>query len=268
MIWGDYHTHSVFSHGKATIEQIVIRAVKLGLKEIAVTDHGFRHFAYNVRRIDWPLICKEVVFLRKKYPQIKLLLGLETNFNSFDGSLDIKPYDSRVLDVTLAGYHKLVLPGKMSDIFKFFIPNFWASTRNKFSAKSIARNTDAYLKGIEAYDIDIITHPNYGIKVDIAEVAKACTHFGTFFELNGRRIKMSDNELESAADTGVTFILNSDAHDLGRIANVELPLTAIKRVGIPYDKIANWDKLPDFRSKKKKTNTIDIIREPFKLFRT
>ena len=258
MIWGDYHTHSVFSHGKATIEQMVIRAVKLGLKEIAITDHGFRHFAYNVRRIDWPLINKEVAFLRKKYPQINIYLGLETNINSFRGGLDIKPYDSKVLDVTLAAYHKLVLPANVSDIFKFFIPNSWASMRNKFSPKLITRNTDAYIKSIENYDIDVLAHPNYGIKVDIGEVAKACAHFGTFFELNGRRIKMSDEELETAAKTDVTFIFNSDAHDVERLGNVDLSIETVKRIGIPFERVANWDKLPNFRSRIKKDTAIEI----------
>ena len=49
--WGDYHTHTIYSHGKGTIEENVVRALKSGLKEIAITDHGFRHMTYNVRRM-------------------------------------------------------------------------------------------------------------------------------------------------------------------------------------------------------------------------
>lgn len=36
----DYHIHSVFSDGTATIEEIVQYAGKLGMKEIAITDHS------------------------------------------------------------------------------------------------------------------------------------------------------------------------------------------------------------------------------------
>lgn len=41
-ILGDYHTHTVFSHGHGSIEDNVKAAIKMGLKEIAITDHGFR----------------------------------------------------------------------------------------------------------------------------------------------------------------------------------------------------------------------------------
>ena len=45
--YGDYHTHSPFSHGKATIAENAAEAAAKGFKEIAVTDHGFRHVMYN-----------------------------------------------------------------------------------------------------------------------------------------------------------------------------------------------------------------------------
>jgi histidinol phosphatase-like PHP family hydrolase len=38
--YSDYHIHSVFSDGTATIEEIVQYAGKLGMKEIAITDHS------------------------------------------------------------------------------------------------------------------------------------------------------------------------------------------------------------------------------------
>ena len=58
---GDYHTHTVYSkkkwlpykHGKNTLEENVERASELGLKEIAITDHGFSHKTYgtNIKNI-------------------------------------------------------------------------------------------------------------------------------------------------------------------------------------------------------------------------
>jgi histidinol phosphatase-like PHP family hydrolase len=38
--YSDYHIHSVLSDGTATIEEIVQYAGKIGMKEIAITDHS------------------------------------------------------------------------------------------------------------------------------------------------------------------------------------------------------------------------------------
>ena len=257
MVLGDYHTHSVFSHGRGTIEQVVARAAELGLKEIAITDHGFEHLIFHVKRRKWPFVCKKVADLRLQYPDINIYLGVEANFVSRHGDIDVRPSDEEVLDITLAGFHKGGIPRNPSDIFQFFIPNLWADWIRWSSKKRIAKNTDAYIKGIEKHRIDIIPHLNFAYKVDVLEVAKACAHFGTMLELSGRKIRMSDKEIEDAAATGVNFVMNSDAHHIHRIGNVDAAIEAVKRVGVPWQQVANWDKLPVFRTalaKKNKNN--------------
>lgn len=249
-IWGDYHTHTVYSHGKGTVEENIQAAIKCGLKEIAITDHGFKHFTYNVRRMDFPFMQKDVDNMRKKYPDIKIHLGLETNFNSAKGNIDMVPEDIAVLDIVVCGYHKFVKPDRFSDCYKFWFPNFVLDTLGKSTAKMTALNTDAYIKALDKYPIDIVSHPNYSIKTDIVEVAKACKHYGTYFELNGKRISMTNEEIEGACNTGVEFICNSDAHDVGSIGNVDIPMAKIKELGIPLEQVANWERLPVLRSAK------------------
>ncbi|HOR86487.1 MAG TPA: PHP domain-containing protein, partial [Bacillota bacterium] len=48
-LYADYHTHTIYSHGTGSIMDNVTAAKNKGLTEIAVTDHGIRHFAYGVR---------------------------------------------------------------------------------------------------------------------------------------------------------------------------------------------------------------------------
>ena len=51
---GDYHTHTVFSHGKGTIRENVLHARQLGLKAIAITDHGPGHNEHGMKRESVP----------------------------------------------------------------------------------------------------------------------------------------------------------------------------------------------------------------------
>ena len=45
LLTGDYHTHTIYSHGKGTVLENVMRAKEVGLQEIAITDHGFEQLA-------------------------------------------------------------------------------------------------------------------------------------------------------------------------------------------------------------------------------
>ena len=48
LLYGDYHTHTIYSHGKGDIIDNARVASKKGLKQLAITDHGFDNKLYNV----------------------------------------------------------------------------------------------------------------------------------------------------------------------------------------------------------------------------
>jgi DNA polymerase III alpha subunit (gram-positive type) len=48
-IEGDYHTHTYYSDGVSSVEDMVEAAIKKGLKTIAITDHGSGHILSGVR---------------------------------------------------------------------------------------------------------------------------------------------------------------------------------------------------------------------------
>ena len=264
--WGDYHTHTTYSrrgHGKGTIEQNVQRAISLGLKEIAITDHGFEHRSFNVRRCDWEKIRKDQLAVQERYPQIKIYLGIEANIQSLRGDLDLKDHEVAKMDLIVAGYHKFAKPAQIKDDGYFYLPNFfaglgWGTSKGKSNLR--AKNTDAFIKAIERYPIDIISHPQAGCDLDIYELAKAAAHYGTYLELNGKRIKTTDAEFEKIlADTTVEFVADSDAHEPLRVGECALPLATIERVPIPKSRLANWERLPAFRSQKNRYQTLDKL---------
>ncbi len=235
---GDYHTHTVFSHGKGSIEDSAFKAARTGLREIAVTDHGFNHMTFGVRRREIPFMRAQINECAVKYPSVKVYLGVEANILNSKGKIDVRESDKPNLDIIVCGYHKLVHGSQFS--------YFWSNNLGLGSAKTIARNTDAYVNAVMNNKIDILSHPGNCCKCDIREVARACKHFKTYFELNGKRIYLTDSELETAASEGCEFICDSDAHRAGRVGDFSVALARIERVKIPFGQIANFDRLPVF----------------------
>ena len=101
----DHHTHTVYSHGKGTIEDNVRVAALKGLKSIAITDHGPGHLAFGLRMRDVPKMRTEIEALKIKYPSVEILLGVEANTVRRKPYLDVSPENGRQFDVVLAGYH-------------------------------------------------------------------------------------------------------------------------------------------------------------------
>ena len=101
---------------------------------------------------------------------------------------------------------------------------------------------------LEKHKIDIISHMNYAICADAVEVAKACKHFGTLVELNGKRVNLTDAEIEKMIENGVDFIVDSDAHSVDRVGDAALAEDLFSRVEFPFDRIDNIDgKTPSLR---------------------
>lgn len=245
-IYGDFHTHTLYSHGKGTVEDNVKQAQKEGLNAIAITDHGLHHLVFGLRRWKIEKLKKDISNLKDKY-NVKILMGIEANITGLKGSLDLKPSDYEMFDVILAGYHKAVFAHSPKDFFKLFMRNYLFG--KNVSAKAIKSNTSAIVNAIKNNKIDILTHINYGIKVDCKEIAKAAFDYGTFIEINGKRISYSDEEFMQMYDTGVNFIINSDAHTPDRVGEVGLATELIKKLGVAPERIVNLGQLPKFRSK-------------------
>jgi putative hydrolase len=251
IILGDYHTHTKYSrhgHGKGTILENASVANEKGLKQIAITDHGFNHSFYGVRRRDIPDI-KEDILNAKEVTGVDILLGVEANLISLNGDIDVNVEDFEFLDILAMGFHKLVQMDKNQDFWKLSMSNIFSSPFAP-SKEKINRNTTAFLKALDKYPIDILTHINYGFPVDALAVAKLAKEKGTYIELNGKRINISERDLDTMAGEGVKFILNSDAHTPDRVGECNEGLNLIFKLGIPLNQVANIDKLPKFQNKR------------------
>lgn len=247
VLLGDYHTHTIFSHGTGTIEDNVQVAVKKGLKQIAITDHGFNHKLYGVKRIDIPVMRKQVEQLKKEY-DIDILLGIEANLIGENGTIDLYKEEEKLFDVINMGYHKIIKAQSINDRMTFFLRNDF---RKIFTTKrSIQKNTDAYLRAIDLYNIDTLVHLNYGMPVDAPQIAKLALQKGTYIELNGKRTLFSQDDIDKMVEMKTKFIMNSDAHQPDRVGETIHPMNFAITHNIPKDLIVNIDNIPSFKNHK------------------
>ena len=237
-IKADYHIHSTYSkpfHAKHTIAQITEQAEKLGLQEIAITDHGPKHLLFGIKLNEFEKARAEVINADKS-SKVKVYLGIEANIISKDGTIDIPDEYIQKLDILLMGYHK----GTKCD----FVRYFFNAKRN--SPKQIEKNTEAYINAINKYNIAIVTHINEYIKVDVKRVAEACAQKGTFIELNRKHLKFTKEDAAALVESGVNFVISSDAHNKKNVGLVGDCLKFIEENNIPLDRVKNLHDVIEF----------------------
>ncbi|MBQ8374602.1 MAG: PHP domain-containing protein [Clostridia bacterium] len=249
ILTADYHTHTPYSHGKNTVAENVAAAVEKGLKEVAITDHGFSHLALGIHRREMPAFMAECRAAEQQYG-IRVLRGIEANVLGIRGKADLKESDFENFDVYLCGYHvaaRYVLP---SDWFMNFLGNvFTAHLKFPKTKALIKRNTLSYIRTIQNNPIDILTHLNFQCVCDTLEVAKCAADYGTYIELNSKKVHLSDEQLMEIVDkTSARFVVDSDAHTASRVGDTALVQQQLSRLNFPMDRIDNIDgRLPNFR---------------------
>lgn len=253
----DYHTHTPYSHGENTVLENARAAKALNLKQIAITDHGFNHLLFGLKRkslADLRAECTEA----EKLTGVKVLMGMESNLISIDGETDMKEDDLQYFDIYLCGLHEVLKYKKFSDMYNLMMKNYAAyKFGKKPSQKVIDITTNAYISAIVNNPIDILTHINYKCYCNLEEVAKCCADYGTYIEINTKKRHVSAEELNLMASTGVKFVIDSDAHSADRVGDTKIAEELLKEAAIPLEQIENIDgRLPNFRFAEYKSKLI------------
>lgn len=232
-ILADYHTHTVYSHGKGTIEDNVREAISKGIKTIGISDHGYKHISYGVKRKNIFLMREEIDRLKDKYKDTNILLGIECNILDNSGNIDIDDEIRECLDYVMAGYHFASTPTSLKSIINH------GDNYLRKSHKAKDYNTEALINAIKKNDIFIITHPGDKGDVYIEEVAKIAKEKGTRLEINSSHGYLNSEQLNRIKGIGNKLIIGSDAHVPSRVGNFDLAMKIIKESDVDVSLVEN-----------------------------
>ncbi len=236
-IYADYHTHTIYSHGKGTVEENVVAAIEKGLKVIAITDHGPANlFGVGINGPETILKIKEdIEECRIQYPEIKILLGVEANIISLKGEIDIPSAILNELDIVLLGLHQLIKPVDWRWI-GLFGANLYYNLTGLGSAFEL--NTKVLEKAIETHDINIITHPGHIFPVNTPQLADKCFEHGISLEINASH-GLNIEEYKKIAGHDITFVISSDAHRPEDVGEFTEGIKLVEEIGLGLERIRN-----------------------------
>jgi DNA polymerase (family 10) len=210
---GTFHCHTIASDGRATLEEMVQAARKLGLKYLGIGDHSQSLTVANglsperVRKQH-----EEIDALNAKLKGFRIFKGTECDILP-DGSLDFDDELLATFDYVVASVHTHF--GQSPEEMTARIVKAVSHPR----VTMLGHATGRLLLRREAY------------KVDLEAVLRAAAKHGTMIEINAhpQRLDLDWIHCKRAKALGVQLVINPDAHSTGDIAYVSYGVNVARR---------------------------------------
>jgi putative hydrolase len=205
---GDLHSHSDWSDGGSSIEEMALAARGIGHEYLAMTDHSPRLTVANGLSADRLREQLDVIAgLNERLAPFRVLTGIEVDILD-DGTLDQDPGLLDRLDVVVASVHsKLRMDAE-------------AMTRRMVMAVADPRvNVLGHCTGRIVKGDGRRGGPRPESAFDAELVFEACRRFGVAVEINSRpdRLDPPKRLLRLAYEMGCVFSVDSDAHAPGQL---------------------------------------------------
>ena len=220
-IKGDLHVHSNWSDGASSIEELAERALKMGYRYIAITDHSKSlKVAGGLSEEELFKRNEEIDRLNEKFKgKIRILKGAEVDILP-DGRLDYSDEVLSQLDFVVAAIH------------------------SRFSHD----NTERILKAMENPYVNVIAHPTgriigqrEGYPLDLEAVFKKAKETGTALEVNAyyNRLDLKDSLCRLAVKNGVYLSISTDSHHADHLWMMKLGVGTARRGWVEKRSVIN-----------------------------
>ncbi|HEY6068815.1 MAG TPA: DNA polymerase/3'-5' exonuclease PolX [Gaiellaceae bacterium] len=218
---GDLHSHTTWSDGRASLEEMVRAARARGYAYLAVTDHPRGSLAEQDDEID---------ALSERVAPFRILKGIEVNIR-VDGSLSL-PED-------VLAHRDWVI----------------ASLHGAFD-RSATERVLAAMEHPHVHCIGHLTARKINIRppadVDVERVVAKAVETGTFLEINSQpnRLDLRDTHARLAGEAGVKIAVTTDAHQLGALDHIEMGIAQARRAWLTREQVLNtrtWPQIEKIR---------------------
>ena len=202
-IKGIFHIHSNYSDGANTIEEIVEKAVELGLLYIGISDHSKgAYYAGGLSEEALFLQREEIERIQKRFKNIKIFHGIESEIK-IDGSLDYDDSILEMLDFVIASVHSNF---NMSELE--MTERIAKAIKNPYTTM-IGHLTSRLLLSRDPY------------KINISEILDVASNYKTIIELNANphRLDIDWRNIPEALDKNILISINPDAHTISGLAD-------------------------------------------------
>jgi DNA polymerase (family X) len=225
---GDLHTHTTWSDGKDSLEDMVAAAKLRGYAYNAICDHS--------QRLRGDLLAQQseqIDALNERVAPFRILKGIEVNIRP-DGTLDVSDADLATRDWVVASVH------------------------SRFDHDPTGR----VLAAMESPYVDCIGHltgrkigTRQPATVDVERIIDQALVTGTFLEINSQpdRLDLSDVHARAAREAGLKVVIDSDGHQTGALNYVELGVGLARRAWLERDDVLNtrtWKQIEKLRKKR------------------
>lgn len=225
---GDLHSHSEWSDGKNTIKQMARACRARGYEYFAVTDHSKALAvtngldAFRLRKQ-----AEEIAGLQSDFPDLRILHGVECDIME-DGSLDLEDDVLYELDIVIISVHS----------------GFHLNKNQQ---------TDRIIRALQHPAVHMMAHPTGRIlgrrpsyEMDIDAVITAASELGKALEINSsERLDLNDANAFMARLEKVLLSINSDAHSIQMLDNVQYGISMAQRAWCEKNDILNAKPLDD-----------------------
>jgi len=220
---GDLHTHTEWSDGHDSIQEMALAAKDIGYQYIAITEHsagrGIAH-GLDVERLREQVA--EIKALNEVLTGIRVLTGIEVDIRA-DGSLDLPREILSELDIVIAGVH---------------------SAMNQSEEKM----TQRVINAIENPDVDMIAHPTCRligarepVAIDLEAVFQAAAKHLKIMEISAMpdRLDLRDIHAFRARELEVKLAIGTDAHSIAHFGFMRFGVGVARRAWCEPQHILN-----------------------------